>query len=168
MSQSIKEASIPVHWCTTANHVHTDIRTCAWSSLACACGRLVSMAVSTVVPCRPIWRQPQQQHGVLLECRSKPSCCVAAGSRRVRYIIRCTFGQGHAVHVLLLLACSPLSNFAACCIPAAVFLPMSCVVTCTFAAHCHCHCQLCRFACRLNTTPQSMPSRTSEISLPQR
>lgn len=78
---------------------------------------------------RPIWRQPQQQHGVLLECRSKPSCCVAAGSRRVRYIIRCTFGQGHAVHVLLLLlACSPLSNFA-CCIPAAVFLPMFCAAT---------------------------------------
>ena len=49
--------------------------------------------------------------------------CVAAGSRRIRYIIRCTFGQGHA----LLHSSSPPSNFALlACIPdlPAVFLPL--------------------------------------------
>jgi hypothetical protein len=88
MSPSINAASIPVQWCT-ANHVDTYVYVHGNLSLAC----LLQAGVQGRLHRRPIWRQPQQQHGVLIECRSKPSCCVAAGSRRVRYIIRCTFGQ---------------------------------------------------------------------------
>jgi hypothetical protein len=173
MSPSMNAASIPVQWWCTANHVHTYVHAHGLLSLVC----LLQAGVQGRLHRRPIWRQPQQQHGVLLECRSKPSCCVAAGSRRVRYIIRRTFGQGHAVELLLLLACSPLSNFAV----------LACLHTCCRHLFLHIHvlrCCLrsyilhtthyillhtaCRFACRLNTPPQSMPSRTSEISLPQR
>ena len=116
MSPSIRAASIPVQWCAqgTANHVHTYVHVHGPHSLVPVAGwrrRPSPPASHLAAGATAAWR--------LIRVSFQAICCVAAGSRRVCYIIRCTFGRevtpwAAALHSskFPVLACLP-------CIPAA-------------------------------------------------
>ena len=118
---------------------------------------------------RPIWRQAQQQHGVLLECPSKPSAAwrPAHGAFVTSFVVPLGKLRSRSRAAAATGLLSTLKLCGACLLvyllpsPVSAYL-MFCVAAFDPATALHC------FACRLNTLPQSMPSRTSEISLPQR
>ena len=145
MSPSINAASIPVQWCArgTANHVHTYVHVHGPHSLVPVAGwhRWLSPPESHLAAgATAAWR--------LIRVFFQAICCVAAGSRRVCYIIRCTFGRGHALS-----CCSPLLEVSGACL-LALYTCCCCVSSCiaafdpqdttTYIA--------CRFACRLTST----------------
>ena len=72
MSPSINAASIPVQWSGALEALPTmSIHTYMCMVLTRLC--LLPVGIEGRLHRRPIWRQAQQQHGVLLECPSKPS-----------------------------------------------------------------------------------------------
>lgn len=143
MSPSINNAaSIPVQWCT-ANHVHPSIHTYMCMVLTRLC----------LLPVGVDGRLHRRVEST--KCRSKPFAA---------------WRPAHGAFVTSFVVPLVEERSRTAAAAAAVFLPMSCVpafdpTTPTLLLHTH---TACRLACRLNTTPQSMPSRTSEISLPQR